>query len=87
MYYFAYFLCTRTCIPESIVVGFDPNRNLLVPKITIVIMVIALAIGKGCHLYQMDVKNEFLKVELKEEVYMMQPLSYNQANMYMWFAY
>ena len=39
-------------------------------KMTIIRPVIKLAIAKGWHLYQMDVKNAFLQDELDEEVYM-----------------
>ena len=51
----------------------------LVAKMTTPRIEIALATAKGWHLHQTDVKNEFLKGELQEEVYLMQPPSFKSS--------
>ena len=43
---------------------------------TTVRTVIALATANGRHLHQVDIKNAFLQGELEEEVYMIQPPSF-----------
>ena len=54
--------------------GVDYTKTFaMVAKMTTIQTVIALAIAKGWHLHQMDVKNAFLQGELDEEVYMAQP--------------
>ena len=45
-------------------------------KMTSLRTVIALALAKGWHLHQMNVKNAFLQGKLEEEVYMVQPLGF-----------
>ena len=60
--------------------GVDYEKTFApVAKMTIVRTVIALATTKGWHLHQMDVKNAFLQGELEEEVYMVQPPSFNSS--------
>ena len=49
-----------------------------VTKMKTVRTVIVLAVVKGWHLHQMDVKNAFLQGEL-EEVYMVQPPDFNSS--------
>ncbi len=47
-----------------------------VTKMTTIRVIIAMAATKGWSLHQMDVKNVFFHGDLREEVYMEQPLSY-----------
>ena len=50
-----------------------------VVKMMVVRIVIALALAKGWHLHQMDVKNPFLQGELEEEVFMIRRPSFESA--------
>jgi hypothetical protein len=47
-----------------------------IAKMTTVRAIIAMAVAKGWSLHQMDVKNVFLRGDLREEVYMEQPPGY-----------
>ena len=49
---------------------------LLVAKISFVRILISLAANLGWPLFQLDVKSAFLNGDLKEEVYMEQPLGF-----------
>jgi hypothetical protein len=57
--------------------GIDYEETYsLVAKMTIVRAIIAMVAIKGWSLHQMDIKNVFLHGDLREEVYMEQPLGY-----------
>ena len=51
----------------------------LVPNMTIVHVVLAIVVAKGCNLHQMDVKNTFPQGNLEEYVYMVQLLGFQSA--------
>ena len=40
-------------------------------KMTTMRMIVALVVGKGWHLHQMDTKNALVQGELEEEIYIM----------------
>jgi len=57
--------------------GIDYEETYsLVAKMTTVKAIIVMAATKGWSLHQMNVKNVFLHGDLREEVYMEQPLGY-----------
>jgi hypothetical protein len=57
--------------------GIDYEETYsLVAKMTTIRAIIAMAIAKGWSLHQMDVKNDFFHGDLQEEMYMEQPLGY-----------
>jgi hypothetical protein len=57
--------------------GIDYEETYsLVAKMTITRIIIAMVAAKGWSLHQMDVKNDFLRGDLHEEMYMEQPLGY-----------
>ncbi len=57
--------------------GIDYEKTYsLIAKMTTIKTIIVMAIAKGWFLHQMDVNNVFLHGDLKEEMYMEQPLSY-----------
>ena len=57
--------------------GVDYEETFaLLAKMMALWTVIALVVAKGWHLHQMDVKNAFLQGKLEEEVYMIQPPSF-----------
>jgi hypothetical protein len=56
-------------------INYEETYNPIA-KMTIVKAIIAMATTKGWSLHQMDVKNVFLHGDLREEVYMGQPLGY-----------
>ena len=54
--------------------GIDYNKTFAsVAKMTIVPVLFTIAVAKGWHLHQVDVKNPFMQGELEDEVYMVQP--------------
>ena len=48
-----------------------------VVKMTIVCVLLVVAMAKGWHLHQMDVKNTFLQGEHEEQVYRVQPAGFH----------
>ncbi|MCO5561725.1 hypothetical protein L7F22_015348 [Adiantum nelumboides] len=55
-----------------------------IAKMATVRTVIAVAAAKGWFMHQMDVKNAFLHGELQEEVYVEQPLGYEDGDAITW---
>jgi hypothetical protein len=61
--------------------GIDYEETFaLVAKMATMRPVIAVAASRGWVLHQMDVKNAFLHIELQEEVYLEQPLRYEDMS-------
>jgi len=56
-------------------IDYEETYNLIAKMITIR-AIIAMAVGKGWSLHQMDAKSVFLRGDLQEEVYIEQPPSY-----------
>jgi len=62
-------------------VGVDCGETFSpITKPTTIRNVLSLVIFKTCYVHQLDVKNAFLHRELKETVYMYQPMGFRDSN-------